>query len=227
MGQEHLEKHYIESESGRRLQAIEAERFATWDDPGIHGIKTRLSALTFVKEIEDCCSGHPQPEDFNSKAKGKFLSTAGYLPVMFDGKNSLSSSFHNSLCKVTCEVPQACRISFGGLGPDRESYSPLKSYTELAPPHYLLHSQGDVVINYQIAIERLGANLTPQVLAEALAKFWQEVSDFLNRYEQNPIPEKLESWYFGYRSKFGDMEVTHPDFEKFASQVKERGGKLK
>lgn len=207
------------------LARIEKERFNTPDDPGIHGIKERLLNLGFVLDIQDCCSGHPEPKDFGNPNGERFLQTSGYLPVMYDGGNSLSASFHNSFRNIAVETSGVCRISFGRLEPDRQTYSAVPKFEELFPKYHLLHSEGLKPVNYQVVVERTGEGLTPQTLAESLAKFWQQVSNLINRYSENQVAEKLEPWYFGFRSKFGKVgkiEATHPDFDRFSEEVAKR-----
>jgi hypothetical protein len=217
------------SATEEQLKAIEAERFLTWNDPGLAGIKTRLKSLSFVKIDEknagDCCTGHPEVRDFETLVLNDHnYKSSGYITLNYNLQHrTQSASFHNALRTIHFRN-DVYNISFTGLDTDRNTYIEMPKFEDAL--ERLSGPKGDdpnnLRINYQVRIQGKGNSQSPQALAEALKEFWQQVSDFLTRNEENPVPEKLEAWYFGVKSQFGDMVPTHPQFEKYISQIKAR-----
>jgi len=56
---------------------------------------------------------------------------------------------------------------------------------------------------------------TPAKISSALCGFWQKFSDLIGQFERHPVNEVLEPYYFGFRSKYGKIEATHPYFERY------------
>ncbi len=217
------------SATEEQLKAIEAERFLTWNDPGLAGIETRLKSLSFVKIDEknagDCCTGHPEVRDFETLVLNDHnYKSSGYIRLNYNLQHrTQSASFHNALRTIHFRS-SAYDISFAGLDTDRNTYTEIPKFEDV--PKKLSGAISDdpnnLRINYQVRIQGKGNSQSPPALAEALKEFWQQVSDFLTRYEENPVTEKLEAWYFGMKAQFGNMVPTHPQFEKYNSLIEAR-----
>lgn len=217
----------ITEKAQKVLAQIEAERFSTFNDPGIHGIKQRLKNFNFIQldEAQDgqCCSGHPEERDFEHPDENPHdYNTSGLLTIHYNKNDAFSLRLHNLLRNIKVE-DGTYTIAFAGLGHDRHSYQELPKFEELQS--VLQTDPADIRVNYQVRIRGQGKQQSPKALAEALRGFWQTVSDAISRYEAVPVSEQLQSWYFGIRSKFGNMEPTHPDFKEFMAEVGKRQNK--
>lgn len=183
------------------LNDIESNRFKSLDDPGIYGIKYRLSRLNFLKVEDCCCSGHPdQLNRFDD----------GYFIVEYKTDNN-SKKFHNQIIKIDSESKDyKVRIT--------SSEESLNRIEKGLPVHY------DIEIERKERDREVGYMLESFELAEALKILWEKVSKVINEYEEVPISEQLEDWYFAFKSHYGVIENTHISFIEHKEEIIKRGG---
>jgi len=237
-----------ETKANKLLAKIESERFQTLDDPGIHGIKERLKQLGFIKfTAGECCSGHPQDGEDMAK-HNMFLPPEeqtglawGYLGFNLRRDDPRSKSFHDQFRKLRA-------ISFGfevshnsqGIrseiaeteekrGRNIDGYKSVRN-VDGPPASFQWLAEKDqqdpewLHVPYEFKMKAWGKpeEQTAQNSAEALKRFWTEVSGLINKYEEFPVKEKLEPWYFAVRSAYGKMEITHNAFSEYDLEVEKR-----
>ncbi len=221
------------------LERIEAERFKTLDDPGLHGIKERIQQLGFVTiDRGECCSGHPQDED-DLKKEGHTNRPRGYLNLKYKIDDPRSAQFHDQFRKIDA-------LSYG-FQAKHESHGVRSELTERgvitpeeakkfvstdSPPAslaYLAEQEAGeewIEVPYELRVRPFGRSheQTPEQAALALQRFWMQTSKLINKFESVPINEKLEPWYFAVRSRYGKMELTDKSFSQHIPEIENRSG---
>ena len=190
---------------------------------GIHGIKARLERLGFISVAPECCSGHPVLKD----AANYF--DEGYINLQYEATSQKSKKFHDSLRDIVFESGEYSvfftltyssktiidRLKFKKYG--KEYYRP-RELDDLAKG---IAAEGKF-IRKQVASERFditvaskGGKYDPEEVAVALCGFWQNVSDLILGYEEVKVREALKPHYFGIRSIYGTIAVSHPAFSRY------------
>ena len=199
-----MEKSKLESvplDEAKILKNIEASRFKTLDDPGIAGIKFRLSELDFLKVGGPCCSGHPE-----------YLNNydPGYIIISYIPSDVRSKNFHDDILYIETEEGNLD----GRFSVPEEVYEDF-SATKRGEP-----------IRYSVEVTSRDENKSAEDVAKTIRSLWEKFSEGLNKYEKIPVREKLEDWYFAFKSNQGKIELTHDIFSNFTNEVKSRGGNI-